>query len=234
METSSIARFPRRIADLIDVKAAGADVRLGIAFEILPAEFRHRRHPFQAYIFVVKYSGTIDGRPFDFRKCYARGCPNNLCTHVSQAVNIANRYLQRDYHALRSGGLDVTETLFTLEDMIVKFETLKEDEPVQLTIPELTAKAKSGKPITVDIELELIPTVEHFAHSDNARTYLSGNFKARTADGICHCHRCFACFDTDHEDEEKQTAIRVANARLALIYNEFKESGILYRLQYFS
>jgi hypothetical protein len=234
METSSIIRFPRRIADLIDVKAAGADVRLDIAFEILPAEFRHRLHPFQAYIFLAKYSGTIDGRVFDFRKCYARGCPNNLCTHVSQAVNIANRYLQRDYHALRSGGIEVTETLFSLEDMIVKFGTLKEEGPAHLSIPELTAMSKSGKSITVDITLELIPAVEHFSHADKARTYLSGEFTAKTTDKTYHCHRCFACFDTSQDDEEKETAIRVANARLALIYGEFKDSGILHRTTYFS
>jgi hypothetical protein len=234
METSSIVSFPRRIADLIDVKAAGADVRLDIAFEILPVEFRHRRHPFQAYIFLARYSGTIDERAFDFRKCYARGCPNNLCTHVSQAVNIANRYLQRDYRALQSGGIDVTETLFGLEDMIVKFDILTEEGPAHLSIPELTAMAKSGKSITVDIALELIPAVEHFSHTDNARTYLSGQLTAKTVDQSYHCHRCFACFDTDRDDEEKETAMRVANSRLALIYSEFKDNGILYWPKYYS
>jgi hypothetical protein len=89
-------------------------------------------------------------------------------------VNIANRYLQRDYHALKSGGIDVTETLFSLKDMIVKFEALKEEGPAHLSIPELTALAKSGKSITVDIALELIPAVEHFANADEARTYLIG------------------------------------------------------------
>jgi hypothetical protein len=234
METSTIAQFPRRITDLIDIKAAGSDVRLVISFEILPAEFQHLHHPFQAYIFLVKYSGTIDGRVFDFRKCYARGCPNNLCTHVSQAVNIANRYLQRDYHALQSGGIEVTETLFTLEDMIVKFETLKEEGPAHLSIPELTAMAKSGKSITAYITLELIPAVEHFSHAEKARTYLSGEFTAKTADETYHCHRCFACYETDQEDEEKEAAMSVANARLALIYSEFKESGILHQPKYYS
>jgi hypothetical protein len=234
METSSITQFPRRITDLIDAKAAGADVRLEIAFEILPAEFQHRSHPFQAYIFLAKYSGTIDGRAFDFRKCYARGCPNNLCTHVSQAVDIANRYLQRDYHTLKSGGIDVTETLFSLDDMIVKFENLKEEGPVQLSIPELTAMAEAGKSITVHIELELIPAVEHFSHSDNAQTFLSGELTAKTVDETYHCHRCFACFATDHEDEEKETAIRVANARLAMVYSEFRDSGIMHQPQYFT
>jgi hypothetical protein len=56
------------------------------------------------------------GRIYAFRKCYARGCPNNLCPHVSQAVMIANRYLQRDYRRMEDAGLKVEKNLFTLED----------------------------------------------------------------------------------------------------------------------
>jgi hypothetical protein len=153
---------------------------------------------------------------------------------VSQAVKIANRYLLRDYHALKSGGIEVAESLFTLEDMIIKFETLREEGPVQLSVPELTAMAKSGKSITVDITLELIPAVEHFVHTEKARTYLSGEFTAKTAHETYHCHRCFACYNTDLDDEEKNAAMRVANARLELVYSEFKESGILHRATYFS
>ncbi|MEJ2158102.1 MAG: hypothetical protein P8X96_22470 [Desulfobacteraceae bacterium] len=233
METSSVTQWPRRITDLIDARATGADVRLEIAFEILPVEFQHRVHPFQAYIFLAKYAGSIDGGAFEFRKCYARGCPNNLCTHVSQAVNIANRYLQRDCHALRSGGIHIVETLFSLDDMIVKFENLTHAGPVHLSIPELTAMAKAGQSITVHIDLELIPAVEHFAHGDNAQTFLSGELTARTAVATYHCHRCFACFATDREDEEKEIAIQVANARLVLVYNEFKDSGIIHQPRYF-
>ena len=75
------------------------------AFEILPVDFQHRANPFSAHIFLCLYYGAIDGVTYAFRKCYARGCPNNLCPHVSQAVLIANRYLQRDYHKLKSAGL---------------------------------------------------------------------------------------------------------------------------------
>ena len=234
METPSIAQFPRRITDLIDAKAAGADVQLEIVFEILPADFHHRENPFQAYIFLARYTGAIDEKVFAFRKCYARGCPNNLCTHVSQAVNIANRYLQRDYHALKTGGINVKETLFSLDDMVIKFDALKEQGPVALSLPDLTGMAKAGKSITVFIELELIPAVEHFSNSQNAQTFLSGEFTAKTSDETYSCQRCFACFATDREQEEKATAIKVANARLALVYNDFKHSGIMYQPHYFS
>lgn len=234
METRSITQTPRRITDLVDAKATGANVRLDIQFEILPTDFLHRPNSFRAYIFLARYSGTIDARPFGFRKCYARGCPNNLCTHVSQAVGIANRYLQRDYHTLKNGGVMVAERLFDLADMVIKFERLKEKERPAIAIPDLIVMARSGTTIAVDVALELIPAVEHFYDAKNAQTFLSGEFTAETTHETYHCHRCFACYATQNETEEKTTAIKVANLRLAAVYREFDHYGISCRPRYFN
>jgi hypothetical protein len=234
METMSLLQYPRRITDLIEAKSGGADVHLKIDFEIIPAEFHHRANPFQAYIFLARYAGTIDAKAFEFRKCYARGCPNNLCTHVSQAVNIANRYLQRDYHALAMGGIDIDKKRFSLDDMVIKFDALKEGGPQQLSIPELIGIAKSGKVVTIQVTLELVPAVEHFAGMKNAQTFLSGSFRAMVQDEVYHCHRCFACFQTERQYHERAIAVKVANARLDIVYSEFKDSGIIYGPQFFS
>ena len=108
-------------------KRHGATVTCQTAFEILPVDFQHRANPFRAHIFLCLYYGAIDGETYAFRKCYARGCPNNLCPHVSQAVLIANRYLQRDYHRLESAGIEIEKSFFTLADMLVQFEQSSED-----------------------------------------------------------------------------------------------------------
>jgi hypothetical protein len=233
MQATSRAQAAMRITDIINAKAAGAKVQLKTRFEVLPVDFHHGQSPFQAYIFLAQYHGTIDGAPFEFRKCYARGCPNNLCTHVSQAVNIANRYLQRDYHRLKSAGIETGETLFTLDAMVIKFEQLQDSEQPPLTIPGLVGMAYSGSKISVDLALDYLPAVEHFAHQQNAQTYLSGEFTARIESRIYKCHRCFACFATEKSAEEKPRAIQVANARLELIFEEFARVGILHRKQYF-
>ena len=234
MATATIEMSPRRISDLVEAKHAGAGVRLQTSFEILPVEFRHQQTPFEAYIFLAKYAGTIDGSDFAFRKCYARGCPNNLCTHVSIAVQIANRYLQRDYHTLAAAGIEVAQTLFSLDDMVVKFEQLKSDSPQALTLMDLVGMARSGTAIAMDIALETLPAVEHFAHEENAQTFLSGEFKARTAEGATYvCHRCFACYATDEATREEPIALKVANARLDILYKQFEQSGITFTSCFF-
>ena len=234
MGTATIELSPRRISDLVEAKQAGAEVTLKTSFEILPVEFHHKSTPFQAYIFLTKYEGTIEGNPFSFRKCYARGCPNNLCTHVSIAVQIANRYLRRDYHSLSSAGIPVEETLFSLDDMVVKFDRLKSEEAKALTLHDLVGMARSGEKINLSISLEILPAVEHFAQHQNAQTFLSGEFVAQTAAGETYsCQRCFACYATDDLAREKPIAVKVANARLNLIYREFDQSGIDYTPRFF-
>ena len=233
METATTTQAPMRITDIVNAKTAGASVAVETRFEILSADFQHGSRPFQAYIFLAQYQGAIDDVPFAFRKCYARGCPNNLCTHVSQAVTIANRYLQRDYRALETAGITIEPVLFTLDDMVVKFERLKEADQPALTIPELIGLAESEVGMSADITLAYLPAVEHFANQKNAHTFLSGEFMARAGEKSYRCHRCFSCFATDRPQEEKPQAIKVANARLELVYDAFDRTGIRYAKKYF-
>lgn len=225
METRALSDSPRRITDLVDAAKAGSDITVDRVFDILPVDFHHAANPFHAYIFLVHYRGAIAGQPFAFRKCYARGCPHNLCTHVNQAVIIANRYLERDRQTLATAGIDLEEKGFTLEDMVVKFERRDERAEPALTIPELIVLASNAEAsMTVGVSLEYMPAVEHFANQKNAQTYLSGEFMAQLADKIYRSHRCFACYGTDNAREEKPRAVIVANARLAGIYKAFDKS----------
>lgn len=233
MDAPSSTRAPMRITDIVNAKKGGASVVVKTRFEILPVDFQHGSSPFKAYIFLARYHGTIDGTPFEFRKCYARGCPNNLCTHVSQAVKIANRYLQRDYEVLAAAGIALDRSLFTLDDMVVKFERLKDADQPALTIPELIGLARAGEEMSVELTLEYLPAVEHFANQKNAQTFLSGEMTARVGGKTYRCHRCFSCFATGRSVEEKPRAMEVANARLALIFQEFERAGIGHRRQFF-
>jgi len=104
MEEISISSHPQRISDLVALKEKGVRVTCQTSFAVIPVDFRHRRNPYQAHVFLVYFSGMTDGEPYTFRKCYARGCSHNLCPHVSQAVLIANHYLQRDYRLLEKSG----------------------------------------------------------------------------------------------------------------------------------
>jgi len=233
MEQSLVNNPPRRITDLIELKKGGANLVCRTEFEILPVDFAHRENPFRAYVFLCCYTGSIDGKEFFFRKCYARGCPHNLCPHVSQAVMIANRYLQRDYVRLKQVGIDIEKKLFTLDEMVVKFEDLKERRGAILTIHDYIELAKEGNSVSVDIALEYVPAVEHFANHKNSQTFLTVDFTIDCLESINYYERCLACYPTEEEKEERQRATEIANERLRLLYQEFDAVGIKHEKHFF-
>jgi len=233
MEGTEVHKPPRRVTDLVELKKAGAQVTCEPSFEVLPVDFVHQKTQFQAYIFLCRFKGSVDGENYQFRKCYARGCPHNLCPHVAQAIMIANRYLQRDLRRLRKSGMEVADRMFTLDDMVVKFEDQKEDSGPLMTIHDYINVAKEGNAVSVEILLEFVPAVEHFAHEKNKQTFLTCEFAVTTLGRTGHYQRCVGCFATEREAEERPEAVVVANQRLALLYQEFDQAGIQYEKRFF-
>ena len=225
---------PNRVTDLIGLKQKGASIECDTSFEILPVDFAHRTTPFQAYIFLCRWHGTVNGKEFIFRKCYARGCPHNLCPHVSQAVMIANRYLQRDYKRLETGRVEIEKRLFTLEDMIVKYEGIEEDYRPTLSIHDYINIAKEGNEVSIEVDLEYVPAVEHFANYKNSQIFLMVNFAITTLGKTNHHERCLACYPADKEKDEKNLSAKIANERLNILYEELEQVSIKVEKKFFN
>jgi hypothetical protein len=233
MQQATVHHPPMRITDLISLKQKGAVVTCQPSFEIVPVDFAHRDNQFRAYIFLCRFSGMIDENSYSFRKCYARGCPHNLCPHVSQAVMIANRYLQRDYLKLKDRGIDAGDKLFTLEEMLVQFADQKEQHDPTLTIDDYIRIADEGGRVSVDISLEYVTATEHFEYGKNLQTFLMADFVITNPDGERCFQRCLACYPTEKEQEERQRRKGIANDRLALLYRQFDEASIAYEKRFF-
>jgi hypothetical protein len=225
---------PHRVTDLLAFKNSGASIAATVSFEILPVDFSHRDNPFQAYIFLSRYAGTIDGRDYAFRKCYARGCPNNLCPHVSQAVMIANRYLQRDYRRLEESGIAMEKRLFTLEEMMVKFDTAHEAYGSVMAIHDYINLAREGNEVSVDMTIEYVPAVEHFAGHKNAQIFLMAEFRITCLGKTSHIERCLACYPEEKETQEKSEMMKIANERLKLLYEEFERATVKHAKIFFN
>ena len=233
MSTTQAALRPFRITDLVESKRQGAKVTCETLFEIVQADFHHRSNPFRAHIFICHFSGTIDAQPYNFRKCYARGCPGNLCPQVSIAVQIANRYLQQDLQRLKTAGIEVTEKLFELSEMLLHFDRTPEPGVALRTLPDLLAAAAAGKQVAVEPSLTLMPAVEHFDRQEQAQTFLVGDFSATVDSERWLCERCFACFPTEGDQAERARAVTTADARLTDFYNQLDQAGVACPRRYF-
>jgi len=233
MEPVTYHKLPHRITDLVALKEQGVEVVCNPTFEILPVDFAHRDNQFQAFIFLCRYSGTIDGQEYMFRKCYARGCPHNLCPHVSQAVMIANRYLQRDYRRLQEEGGAIEERLFSLEDMMVKYEDVHEAYGAVMATHDYINLAREGNDVFVKLSLEYVPAVEHFANYKTAQIFLMVDFAITSLGKTSNIERCLGCYEAEKEKQERARKIDIANERLKVLYDEFDQVSIQYKKRFF-
>ena len=147
---------------------------------------------------------------------------------------IANRYLQRDYQRLEQVGIAIEKKLFTLEDIIVKFEGTQEDYRPTLTIHDYITIAKEGNTVAVAVELEYVSAVEHFANYKNPQIFLMVYFTVTSLGETHHHERCLACYPADKEKEEKRQKTKIANSRLKLLYKEFEQALIKYEKKFFN
>jgi hypothetical protein len=225
---------PTRITDLIELKSRGAAMTCSAVLDIIPVDFSHRQHHFRAVVFLCRFSGTANSQQYTFRKCYARGCTHDLCPRVSQAVMIANRFLQRDYHRLEQSGIGIEKKLFTLEDSVVRLTALRDEPRETMIMDDYIRLAQAGNQISVDIALEYVPAIEHFEYHKNRQTFLMADFTVTAQGKSSACQRCLGCYPTEREAEERPRQIEVANDRLSNIYKELDLSAIRHEERFFS
>jgi hypothetical protein len=234
MNQTPVHRPPIRITDLVELKKRGVFISCSVALDIIPIDFSHRRHHFKAFVFIGRFFGTAEVEPYTFRKCYARGCKHDLCPRVSQAVMIANRFLQRDYHRLAQSGIGIEQKLFTLEDSVVRLSSLRDDPSKTMILDDYIDLAQRGDQVTVNVDLEYVPAIEHFEYLQNKQIFLLADFTITVKGKTAASQRCLGCYPTEKELKEKPVQIEVANDRLSHLYREFDQSSIRYEQRYFA
>ena len=233
MVVSQVHDPPIRVTDLIALKEQGREVTCDTEFGIHQVEFRDRDAPYDAYLFFCYFSGQIDGRDYKFRKCYARGCPHNLCPYVAQAVMIANRYLQRDQAALAKAGIQVPERLFSLPEMMVGFQEAAQAQLQGEDLEHFLALAQEGEKVAIRVEPEFMPAHENFEGRKEARVFLVANFAIFHQGRTSETQRCLSCFTVQEEEDEKPVALSLARQRMSELYQRFQRSGVDCQPRYF-
>ena len=235
MSQTPVHNPPIRITDLVELKKKGSVVSCSPYFEVVPVDFRHRSCRFQALVFMCRFSGAADNRAYAFRKCYARGCAHDdECPHVCQAISIANRYLERDYHRLEEAGIRIAWKLFTLEESVIRLQSIKDNAKAAMVIDDYIQLARAGDEVSSGIALEYVPATEHFEYHKNRQTYLIASFTVTTPEMAGECQRCFGSYATERERQERPVQIQVANNRLSILYKEFDLASVKYERAFFA
>ena len=228
-----IHKPPSRIQDLVSLKQQGAAVSCRSYFDVIPMDFSNGDNSFQALMFLCQYSGAIDGEEYGFKKCYARGCPNNQCPNIYQAVMTAKQYVQMDYEKLEQSGIALERRRLTLEEIVANFEKVHAEQETISVIHDYIKIAESGNDVFIDPVLEFVHAGERFSDYTIQMIFLMVHFTI-TCPGTVHRHeRCLACYPAEREGEEKQEKTMMANNRLKWLFTAFESASIHFEPKYF-
>lgn len=223
-----------RIRDLVRCRQNGTAVTGQSYFDVIPMDVVDGQRSFYALMFLCHYSGLVGEREFSFRKCYARGCPQNGCPRVSVALRTANDHYRMDCLRLEQAGIFLHRRGLTLEKIAAKMER-PENEPLHVELLDNVRRlaASEGK-LYVEPSLDFVRAVEHHDTYAVATVFLVATLKIGRGNRSCRRERCLACYCLNKEGQEKQEKIFIANERLKSLYREFKEAAIDFEEKYFS
>ncbi len=149
-------------------------------------------------------------------------------------VMAANRYLQKDYKRFTQAGIRIPKNFFSLQDLPIKQNTDDNSDCLPMTIYDFINIANEGNHVVVEVSLDTMAAVEHYAKTDRKRTYMMADFSVIALGNISHCQRCLASYPTNIEKAGEKAMARVANKRLQAIYHSFTRGGIYYNERFFT
>ena len=116
--------------------------------------------------------------------------------------------------------------------MLLKFDSAHQAYGSVMAIHDYLNLAREGNDVAVQIKLEYVPAVEHFAGHKNAQIFLMADFEITCLGNTCHIERCLACYP-ERRETEKSKKMDIAYQRLTLLYEEFDRASVKYEQCFF-
>jgi hypothetical protein len=230
-ETAGI-RPPSRISDLLQWKLRSSRVFCRATFDVIPMYFTEDDPAYRALMFLCRFSGTIDGEEYGFRKCYARGCPDGHCPATYKAILAANHYMKSDLEKLRRAGILLERPKLTLESYAKKIENRALNQGA-MRMEDTIALAKDRGGISIEPWLQWVHAREQLPNFEVKMVFLMVNFAVHYDNQIKNYEMCLSCYPLDQENEQKNEKIVVANERLRSLYARLEVSFTRFTKQFF-
>jgi len=150
--TNTILEEVKMLEALIEAAASGKKVDIEGKPDRKVVRIEREGRQVDTVILSMAYSGTVDGRPFAFRKDYSFA--DDDAQYALDCLLIANNRLQVDYDRLKNAGIAIKHDLFTFQN---SFIGLKGDASVKapaLRLQNFIHFAQTGIPIKVEVTLK--------------------------------------------------------------------------------
>ena len=139
----------KMLASLIDDAASGKNVELSAKPTREVVRLRRENQDVDTLFLSIEYSGTVDGKPFTFKKNYSFA--EDEAQYALECLLVANNRLQMDYKRLHDAGIAGKETFFTFQNSFLGLPGGVSTRKPVLRLQDFIHLSRVGASVSVDV-----------------------------------------------------------------------------------
>jgi len=221
---NNISEEVKMLEALIEAAASGKKVALEGKPERKVVRLEQEGRQVDSVILSMAYSGTVDGKPFAFKKDYSFA--DDDAQYALDCLLTANNRLQMDYDRLRDAGIAIEHDLFTFQN---SFIGLKGDASVKspaMRLQNFIHFAQAGIPITVEVALKRPSIIVKQEDGERKGFGLVAAFVFTTGWDKTTVQKIYATGSYDDSKKYQEEQKEVANKRLERDCERLRRAGI--------
>ena len=175
-------------------------------------------------ILSMEYSGTVDGKPFAFRKDYSFA--DDDAQYALDALLIANNRLQVDYDRLKEAGIAIEHELFTFQNSFIGLNGDASVKSPAMRLQNFIHFAQTGIPISVDVQLKRPSIIVKQEDGERKGFGLVAAFTFSTGWEKTTIEKLYGTGSYDDPKKYLEELKKVANKRLERDCERLRRAGI--------
>jgi hypothetical protein len=187
-------------------------------------KFEHDGKEIETIIISMEYSGTVDAKPFKFKKEYSHTYDET--EYALDCILIANNRLQVDYDRLRQGGIEVKGEFFTFQNTFFGLPGIASERRPALRLEAFINLARSGIPVSVDVVLKRPDVLVKEEEGEKKGFAYVADFVFTTDEGKTTIEKLYDQALYDDTEEQRARVKEVANKRLERDFERLRRVGI--------
>jgi hypothetical protein len=221
---SNLSEEVKMLEALIDAAASGKKVEIEGKPDRKVVRLEREGRQVDSVILSMAYSGTVDGKPFAFKKDYSFA--DDDAQYALDCLLSANNRLQVDYDRLMEAGIQIEHDLFTFQN---SFIGLKGDASVRtpaLRLQNFIHFAQTGIPITVAVSVRRPTIIVKQDGGERKGFGLVASFVFTTGWEKTTIEKIYATGSHDDTKKYQEELKEVANRRLERDCERLRRAGI--------
>ena len=175
-------------------------------------------------ILSMEYSGTLDDKPFKFKKNYSFA--DDAPQYALECLLIANNRLQMDYERLKDAGIEIDRDFFNLQNCFMGLPGDASVKSPALRLQDFVHLSRAGVPVSVNASLSRPVIVSRHEGVKKKGFGCIAAFSFTTGTEQATIEKLYGIGGYDDAKGDREDIVEVADKRLERDCERLRSAGI--------